>query len=67
MERTISGMMGKGSVNHNTRAFSTKNVDRERSVNNVKFCHKSIKKYTMNFSTKPWNGTTQSRNGVIER
>ncbi|MBS5419680.1 MAG: plasmid recombination protein [Roseburia sp.] len=37
-------MMGKGSVNHNTRAFSTKNVDRERSVNNVKFCHKSIKK-----------------------
>ena len=44
MERTISGMMGKGSVNHNTRAFSTKNVDRERSVNNVKFCHKSIKK-----------------------
>lgn len=44
MERTISGMMGKGSVNHNTRAFSAKNVDRERSVNNVEFCHKSIKK-----------------------
>ena len=44
MERTISGMMGKGSVNHPTRAFSTKNVDRERSVNNVKFCHTRIKK-----------------------
>ena len=44
MERTISGMMGKGSINHNTRAFSAKNVDRERSVNNVEFCHKSIKK-----------------------
>ena len=25
MERTISGMMGKGSVNHNTRAFTAKN------------------------------------------
>lgn len=44
MERTISGMMGKGSVNHNTRAFSAKNVDKERSGNNVKFCHSDIKK-----------------------
>ena len=44
MERTISGMMGKGSVNHNTRAFSAKNVDKERSIYNVEFCHKSIKK-----------------------
>lgn len=24
MERTISGMVGKGSVNHNTRAFTAK-------------------------------------------
>ncbi len=43
MERTISGMMGKGSVNHNTRAFSAKNVDKERSQNNVEFCHSDIK------------------------
>lgn len=44
MERTISGMMGKGSVNHNTRAFSAKNVDKERSEYNVEFCNKDIKK-----------------------
>ena len=43
MERTISGMMGKGSVNHNTRTFSAKNVDRERSKDNVEFCHTDIK------------------------
>ena len=43
MERTISGMMGKGSVNHNTRAFSAKNVDKERSQDNVEFCHIDIK------------------------
>ena len=43
MERTISGMMGKGSVNHNTRAFSAKNVDKKRSRDNVEFCHKDIK------------------------
>ena len=43
MERTISGMVGKGSVNHNTRAFSAKNVDKERSRDNVEFCHSDIK------------------------
>ncbi|MCI9036022.1 MAG: recombinase [Lachnospiraceae bacterium] len=36
-------MMGKGSVNHNTRAFSAKNVDKERSRDNVEFCHSDIK------------------------
>jgi hypothetical protein len=42
LERTISGMMGKGSINHNTRAFSAKNVDTERSIYNVEFCHAEI-------------------------
>ena len=37
-------MMGKGSVSHNTRAFSAKNVDKERSKYNVEFCHLDIKK-----------------------
>jgi hypothetical protein len=36
-------MMGKGSVNHNTRAFSAKNVDKARSSDNVSFCHTDIK------------------------
>lgn len=36
-------MLGKGSVTHNTRAFSAKNVDRERSQDNVQFCHSNIK------------------------
>jgi len=36
-------MMGKGSINHNTRAFSAKNVDKERSKYNVEFCHSDIK------------------------
>ena len=36
-------MMGKGSVNHNTRAFTAKNVDKERSRDNVEFCHSDIK------------------------
>ena len=36
-------MMGKGSVQHNIRAFSAKNVDKERSKDNVEFCNKNIK------------------------
>ena len=36
-------MIGKGSVNHNTRAFTAKNVDKNRSADNVEFCHEDIK------------------------
>lgn len=43
MERTISGMVGKGSVNHNTRAFTAKNVDSDRNGANVHFCNEDIK------------------------
>lgn len=43
MERTISAMIGKGSVNHNTRAFTAKNVDKNRSANNIEFCQEDIK------------------------
>ena len=43
MERTISAMIGKGSVNHNTRAFTAKNVDKSRGVDNVEFCQEDIK------------------------
>ena len=43
MERTISGSMGKGSVNHNKRAFKAKNVDPERSIYNVQIYSENIK------------------------
>lgn len=43
MERTISAMIGKGSVNHNTRAFTAKNIDKNRSVDNVEFRQEDIK------------------------
>ena len=37
-------MIGKGSVNHNTRAFTAKNVDKNRSADNVEFCQEDIKR-----------------------
>lgn len=42
-KRTISVMVGKGSVNHNTRKFTAQNVDQERTENNVSYCHENIK------------------------
>ena len=44
MQRTISAMVGKGSVNHNSRKFKAENVDAERSCLNVDYCNESIKK-----------------------
>lgn len=44
MKRTISAMTGKGSVTHNSRAFSAENVDRERTHLNIDYCNEPIKK-----------------------
>ncbi len=37
-------MVGKGSVNHNSRKFKAENVDGERSHLNMNYCNESIKK-----------------------
>ena len=37
-------MVGKGSVNHNSRKFSAKNVDVERSKNNIAYINEDIRK-----------------------
>lgn len=44
LKRTISVMVGKGSVNHNSRKFKTENVDGERSHLNTDYCNEDIKK-----------------------
>ena len=43
MKRTISAMVGQGSVNHNSRKFYAKNTDPERSHLNVTYCQENIK------------------------
>ena len=54
MERTISAMIGKGSVNHNTRAFTAKNVDKNRSADNVEFCQEDIKQVYHKLFDEAW-------------
>lgn len=43
MERTISGMMGKGSLAHNSRAFTAENVDADRTKDNIEYCNQNLK------------------------
>lgn len=43
MERTISGMMGKGSLAHNRRAFTAENVDADRTKDNIEYCYQNLK------------------------
>ena len=44
MQRTISAMVGKGSVNHNSRKFKAENVDGSRTQLNIDYCNEPIKK-----------------------
>ena len=43
MQRTISAMVGKGSVNHNSRKFKAENVDGDRTHLNIDYCNEPIK------------------------
>lgn len=38
IERTISGMVGKGSITHNSRAFKAKKVKEDYTQYNIEYC-----------------------------
>ena len=43
IKRTISVMLGKGSVNHNSRQFKATNIDSERTQFNISYCNTPVK------------------------
>ena len=43
IKRTISVMLGKGSVSHNSRKFKAENIDGERTSQNITYCNEPIK------------------------
>ena len=43
IKRTISVMLGKGSINHNSRKFKAENIDEERTQYNISYCNQPIK------------------------
>lgn len=42
-KRTISVMVGKGSLNHNSRVFYAENVDPSRSCQNIEYCNEKLR------------------------
>lgn len=44
IKRTISAMVGKGAVDHNSREFNAKNTDPARTPNNISYCNENIQK-----------------------
>ena len=42
IQRTISAMVGKGSINHNCRKFIAENVDPSRSHLNIEYCNEDL-------------------------
>lgn len=43
MKRTISGMTGRGSLNHNSRKLYAENIDQNRTHLNIEYCNENIK------------------------
>ena len=66
MKRTISAMVGQGSVNHNSRKFHAKNTDPERSHLNITYCQENIKAVYHELFDEAWNGTTLNKPGPTE-
>lgn len=44
MKRTISGMVGRGSLTHNKRNFIAENIDRNRTADNITYINDDLKK-----------------------
>lgn len=42
MKRTISGMVGRGSLAHNNRSFSAENIDRNRTSDNITYLNEDL-------------------------
>ena len=62
MQRTISAMVGKGSVNHNSRKFKAENVDGIRTHLNIDYCNEPIKKIYHEFGPMSINWTVKKGN-----
>lgn len=63
LKRTISVMLGKGSVNHNSRKFKAENIDTERTSQNITYCNEPIKQVYHNL----FDGALQRYNDKQKR
>ena len=66
MKRTISAMVGKGSITHNNRDFIAENVDGERTKITSHTAMKKFKTYIMNCLMKLFKSTTKNKPEATE-
>lgn len=69
MERTISIMVGKGSLTHNNRKFTAKNVDASRTIQNVNFINDNIKEVyheLFDVAQKEYNDKQKRKDRIIK-
>ena len=57
MRRTISGMIGAGSLAHNRRDFVAENVDPDRVHLNICYQNENLKEVYKELFDDSWNGT----------
>ena len=57
MRRTISGMIGAGSLAHNRRDFVAENVDPDRVHLNICYQNENLKEVYKELFDDLWNGT----------
>lgn len=67
MQKTISAMVGKGSVNHNSRKFKAENVNAAVPISVQITAMRALRKFIMNCLTKHLKDTTLNRQDQTER
>ena len=67
MKRTISAMVGKDSVTHNSRSFTAENMDSERTHLNIDYCNEPIKKVYHELFDEALKQYNDKRNATTER
>lgn len=67
MKRTISAMVGKDSVTHNSRSFTAENMDSERTHLNIDYCNEPIKKVYHELFDEALKQYNDKRNARTER
>ena len=64
IKRTISGMIGKGSLAHNRREFFAENVDPDRVQLNICYQNENLKEVYKELFVMLWRDTTLGKERI---
>ena len=64
IKRTISGMIGKGSLAHNRREFFAENVEPDRVQLNICYQNENLKEVIKSYLMMLWGDTTSEKEKI---